>query len=81
MHPKDHYHLPRIDQLVNSMSVCELLSMMDAYQGYHQIKMHPANIAKNFGVCCGIFGYGSMPFGLKNAGETYQRTMDMIFKN
>lgn len=55
--------------------------MMDAYQGYHQIKMHPDDVAKTaFGVSCGIFGFASMPFGLKNAGATYQRMMDTIFK-
>ncbi|KAL0445844.1 UNVERIFIED_CONTAM: hypothetical protein Slati_1712300 [Sesamum latifolium] len=39
--PKDFYLLPRIDQLVNSTSGCELLSMMDASQGYHQIMLAP----------------------------------------
>ncbi|KAL0361308.1 UNVERIFIED_CONTAM: Retrovirus-related Pol polyprotein from transposon [Sesamum radiatum] len=33
--PKDFYPLPRIDQLVDSMFGCELLSMMDASQEYH----------------------------------------------
>ncbi|KAL0451532.1 UNVERIFIED_CONTAM: hypothetical protein Slati_1131300 [Sesamum latifolium] len=37
--PKNYYPLPRIDQLVDSMSGCELLSMMDASQGYHQIML------------------------------------------
>ncbi|KAL0439539.1 UNVERIFIED_CONTAM: hypothetical protein Slati_2436900 [Sesamum latifolium] len=37
--PKDFYPLPRIDQLVDSTSGCELLSMMDASQGYHQIML------------------------------------------
>lgn len=55
--------------------------MMDAYQGYHQIKMHPGDIAKTpFGVYYGIFGFASMPFDLKNVGVTYQRMMDTIFK-
>ncbi|KAL0446049.1 UNVERIFIED_CONTAM: hypothetical protein Slati_1732800 [Sesamum latifolium] len=39
--PKDYYPLPRIDQLVESTSECELLSMMDASQGYHQIMLTP----------------------------------------
>ncbi|KAL0411742.1 UNVERIFIED_CONTAM: Pro-Pol polyprotein [Sesamum latifolium] len=38
---KDFYPLPRIDQLIDSTSVCELLSMMDASQGYHQIMLAP----------------------------------------
>lgn len=55
--------------------------MMDAYQGYHQIKMHPGDIVKTaFSVFCGIFGFASMPFGLKNAGATYQMMMDTVFK-
>ncbi|KAL0402218.1 UNVERIFIED_CONTAM: Pro-Pol polyprotein [Sesamum latifolium] len=39
--PKNFYPLPRIDQLVDSTSGCELLSMMDASQGYHQIMLAP----------------------------------------
>ncbi|XP_057770724.1 uncharacterized protein LOC130990511 [Salvia miltiorrhiza] len=79
--PKDHYPLPRIDQLVDSTSGCALLSMMDAYQRYHQVKMNRGDIAKTaFAVCCGVYGWRSMPFGLKNAGATYQRMMEKIFK-
>ncbi|XP_057808507.1 uncharacterized protein LOC131022985 [Salvia miltiorrhiza] len=79
--PKDHYPLLRIDQLVDSTSVCALLSMMDAYQGYHQVKMNRGDIAKTaFAVCYGVYGWKSMPFGLKNAGATYQRMMEKNFK-
>ncbi|KAL0457882.1 UNVERIFIED_CONTAM: hypothetical protein Slati_0415400 [Sesamum latifolium] len=39
--PKDFYPLPQIHQLVNSTSGCELLSMMDTLQGYHQIMLAP----------------------------------------
>jgi hypothetical protein len=35
--PKDHFPLPRIDQIVDSTSGCEILSFLDAYSGYHQI--------------------------------------------
>ena len=37
--PKDHFSLPRIDQIVDSTSGCEILSFLDAYLGYHQIVM------------------------------------------
>ena len=37
--PKDHFPLPRIDQIVDSTSGCEILSFLDAYLGYHQIMM------------------------------------------
>lgn len=40
--------------------------MMDAYQGYHQVKMNPPDIPKAaFGVYAETFGFQSMPFGLK----------------
>ncbi|KAL0414932.1 UNVERIFIED_CONTAM: hypothetical protein Slati_3325100 [Sesamum latifolium] len=47
--PKDFYPLPRIDQLVDSTSGCELLSMMDASQGYHQIMLAPEDRKKQEG--------------------------------
>ncbi|XP_057774997.1 uncharacterized protein LOC130993976 [Salvia miltiorrhiza] len=79
--PKDCYPLPRIDQLVDSTAGYELLSMMDAFQGYHQISMHPTDISKTaFVSYCGVFGWARMPFGLKNTGATYQRMMDTIFE-
>ena len=37
--PKDPYPLPRIDQLVDSTAGCALLSFMDAFQGFYQIRM------------------------------------------
>jgi hypothetical protein len=37
--PKVLFPLPRIDQIVDSTAGCELLCILDAYSGYHQIKM------------------------------------------
>ena len=44
--PKDPFALPRIDQVIDSMAECELLSFLDAYSGYHQIKLNPADKLK-----------------------------------
>ncbi|XP_073130049.1 uncharacterized protein [Henckelia pumila] len=80
--PKDCYPLPRIDQLVDSTSGYELLCFMDAYQGYHQIPLAREDQDKvSFVTSEGTFCYVVMPFGLKNAGATYQRMMDRVFKN
>ncbi|KAL0366176.1 UNVERIFIED_CONTAM: Polyprotein P3 [Sesamum radiatum] len=80
--PKDPYPLPRIDLLVDSTAGYELFSMMDAYQGYHQIFMaEEDSIKTSFITNQGIFCYNVMPFGLKNAGATYQRLVNMMFKN
>ncbi|RDX91227.1 hypothetical protein CR513_26814, partial [Mucuna pruriens] len=79
---KDPYPFPSIDRLVDNVSGFEFLSFMDAYSGYNQIKMHPDDEEKTtFITDDGAFCYKVMPFGLKNAGATYQRLMDKIFKD
>nr|GEZ75171.1 reverse transcriptase domain-containing protein [Tanacetum cinerariifolium] len=53
-----------------------------AYKGYHQIQMAAADEEKTaFHTGQGVYCYTKMPFGLKNAGATYQRLMDKVFKN
>ena len=44
--PKDSYHLPRIDQLVDSTAGHQLLSFMGTFLGYNQIKMDEADQEK-----------------------------------
>ncbi|KAL0411682.1 UNVERIFIED_CONTAM: hypothetical protein Slati_3757900 [Sesamum latifolium] len=54
---------------------------MDASQGYHQIMLAPEDRKKvSFITSTGTFCYVAMPFGLKNAGATYQRLVDKIFR-
>ncbi|XP_057428801.1 uncharacterized protein LOC130722168 [Lotus japonicus] len=78
--PKDSYPLPSIDSLVDGASGNELLSLMDAYSGYHQIRMHPADEDKTAFMTARVnYCYRTMPFGLKNAGATNQRLMDRVF--
>nr|KYP34877.1 Retrovirus-related Pol polyprotein from transposon opus [Cajanus cajan] len=79
--PKDAYPLPCIDRLVDGASGHSIFSFLDAYSGYNQIRMHPSDeekmafITENANFC-----YRVMPFGLKNAGPTYQRLMDKVFQ-
>jgi hypothetical protein len=74
--PKDPFALPRIDQVINSTASCDLLSFLDAYSGYHQIPLfQPDQIKTSFITPYGAYCYITMPFGPKNAGATYQRTM------
>ncbi|KAK0570756.1 hypothetical protein LWI29_005946 [Acer saccharum] len=66
--------------LVDATAGHELLSFMDAYSGYNQILMHPDDQEKTaFVTERGIFCYKVMPFGLKNAGATYQRLVNKMF--
>ncbi|GAU39237.1 hypothetical protein TSUD_396840 [Trifolium subterraneum] len=80
--PKDAYPLPNIDKLVDNSSGFKLLSFMDAYSGYNQIKMAEIDKKKTaFMTETGNYYYNVMPFGLKNAGATYQRIMNKVFHN
>nr|CAE04960.2 OSJNBa0070D17.11 [Oryza sativa Japonica Group] len=73
--PKDPYPLSRIDQIVDSTAGCDLLCFLDAYSGYHQIRMAREDEEKTaFITPIGTYCYTTMPFGLKNAGPTFQRT-------
>ena len=78
--PKDNYPLPWIDTLVDLTARHQLLSFMDAFSGYNQIKMEETDQEKtSFVTNEGLFCYKAMPFGLKNAGATYQRLMNKMF--
>ena len=79
--PKDSYPLLRIDQLVDSTASHRLLSFMDAFSRYNQIRMDEADQGKtSFVTSQGLFFYKVMPFGLKNAGATYQRLVTHMFR-
>ena len=79
--PKNSYPLPRIDQLIDSTAVHKLLSFMDTFSRYKQIKMDEADQKKtSFVTSQGLFCYKVMPFGLKNARATYQRLVNHMFR-
>jgi hypothetical protein len=66
--------------IVDSTAGCETLSFLDSYLGYHQIKMKEFDqLATSFITPFGMYCYTTMPFGLRNAGATYQRCMNHVF--
>ena len=80
--PKDNYPLPRVDILVDSTAQHQLLSFMDVFSDYNQIRMDEVDQEKTpFITSQGLFYYKVMPFGLKNASATYQRLMYKMFAN
>ena len=79
--PKDSFPLSRIDLIVDATVGHELLSFMDAFSGYNQISMDPDDQEKtSFVTEQGTYCYRVMPFGLKNAGATYQRLVNRMFQ-
>ncbi|GJT04183.1 reverse transcriptase domain-containing protein [Tanacetum coccineum] len=77
---KDGYPLSEIDWKVESLCGFPFKCFLDAYKGYHQIKMAKEDEEKTaFITSQGIYCYSKMPFGLRNAGATYQRLVDKAF--
>ncbi|MFG1569932.1 reverse transcriptase family protein [Staphylococcus aureus] len=79
--PKDDFPLPITDVMIDNTCGFERMSFMDEFSGYNQIKMYPEDEKHtSFRTPKGIYCYTVMPFGLKNAGATYQRAMSTIFR-
>ena len=71
--PKDVYPLPNIDKLVDGASGFQVLSFLDTYFRYNQIRMYTHDKEKTPFISEDVnFCYRVMPFSLKNAGATYQ---------
>ena len=73
--------MPRIDQLVDAIAGHPRMNFLDAFQGYHQIPLALEDQEKTaFVTPTRNYHYKVMPFGLKNAGSTYQRMMTRMFE-
>ncbi|GKV35612.1 hypothetical protein SLEP1_g43858 [Rubroshorea leprosula] len=78
--PKDYYPMRNIDKLVEAASGKKRLSLLDAYSDYHQVPIAPEDEEKtSFYARDEIYCYVMMPFGLKNAGATYQKMVTIVF--
>ena len=80
--PKDEYPMPIADMLIYAASSHKVLSFLDGNAGYNQIFMAIEGMSKTTSICpgfVGLFEWVVMTFGLKNAGATYQRAMNLIF--
>ena len=78
--PKDDFPLLHIDVLVDNTAQHKVFYVIDLFSGYNQIKMAPEDMEKTtFMTPWGTLCYKVMPFGLKNAGATYQREMVTLF--
>ncbi|GKV05156.1 hypothetical protein SLEP1_g17198 [Rubroshorea leprosula] len=79
--PKDPHPLPNVEKLVERAAEHERMSFLDANSGYHQVQLLLDDQEKTaFYTGDAIYCYVMMPFGLKNAGATYQKLVQIIFK-
>jgi hypothetical protein len=78
---KDNYLIPPMEQLLQTMSGSDTFSLLDGFLGYNQVLVSEEDRLKTtFRTKWGTFAYKHMPFRLINAGETFQRAMDVAFK-
>jgi hypothetical protein len=77
---KDNYPLPNMEHILQKVTGASGISMIDGFSGYNQISVMPEDREKTtFTTPWGTFMYAKMPFGLMNAGATFQRAMDIAF--
>jgi hypothetical protein len=77
---KDHFPLPNMEMILQQVAGSQMMSLLDGFSGYNQIKVKRTDRYKTtFTTCWGTFAYEHMPFGLSNAGATFQRAMQIDF--
>lgn len=78
----DRYPIPNIQDFVQNLANCKVFSKIDMIRGYLQISVAEEDIPKTaITTPFGLFEFTRMPFGLRNAAQTFQRIMDSVFKN
>jgi hypothetical protein len=78
----DSYPLPNLHDFTAKLHNCTVFTTIDLVKGYHQVPLAPQDIPKTAIVTpFGLFEYLYMPFGLRNAAQTFQRLMDSLFSH
>ena len=77
----DRYPLPNIHDFAANLHGRRFFSKINLVKGYHQVPITEEDIPKTAIITpFGLFEYLFMPFGLKNAAQTFQQLMDQIFR-
>ena len=75
----DRYTCPKMADLTARLGGCSVFTKLDLRKGYYQVPVQAQDVPKTAVVApFGLFEFLRMPFGLLNAGQTFQRLMDEV---
>ena len=75
----DRYPVRNLHDFNTELRGKRYFSKVDLLKGYHQIPVNPDDVGKTAVITpFGLYVFPRCPFGLKNAGQDFQRLMDQI---
>ena len=78
----DAYPMPLISDILTRLNKKTVFSKIDLAKAFHQIPVNPADICKTAVITpFGLFEYLKMPFGLRNAAQSFQRHIDYVLRD
>lgn len=78
----DKYPVPRLHDFTAYLDGCKVFSSVDLIRGFHQIPMADEDVEKTAVITpFGLYEYLRMPFGLRNAPQTFQRFMNQVVRD